>query len=126
MKVRRPDRAIAFFFSHATRQARLVGGATSGVMELFLFHPVDVCAKRLMSNQSAIAVPGDRAATKANFNKVVFREAADASALQKWKAMFPGAFYTFFFLIFFAPPRDRSRSSRTRIRRGIQNHATHV
>lgn len=35
--------------------ARFFGSATSGVLELFIFHPVDTVAKRLMSNQSRVS-----------------------------------------------------------------------
>lgn len=34
--------------------ARFLGSASSGVLELLLFHPVDTVAKRLMSNQSRV------------------------------------------------------------------------
>lgn len=36
--------------------ARFFGSATSGVLELFIFHPVDTVAKRLMSNQARVSV----------------------------------------------------------------------
>lgn len=70
--------------------ARVVGGATSGALELICFHPVDTVAKRLMSNQSRMYVPGNWTRTKANVNSVIFREAATASPLSKYASMFPG------------------------------------
>ncbi|KAH9246990.1 hypothetical protein BASA81_015421 [Batrachochytrium salamandrivorans] len=70
--------------------SRVIGGATSGALELILFHPVDTISKRLMSNQGSIVVKGDRKATLANMNRVVFRHTADQGALQKYKSMFPG------------------------------------
>ena len=53
-------------------------------------YAVDTVAKRLMSNQSRLVIPGDRAASMRNINAVVFRESANASLLKKWKSMFPG------------------------------------
>lgn len=70
--------------------ARVIGGATSGALELIFFHPVDTVAKRLMSNQGKIFVPGDSAASRKNLNQVIFRKAADAGVFAKWKSMFPG------------------------------------
>lgn len=70
--------------------ARVIGGATSGALELIFFHPVDTVAKRLMSNQEKLYIPGDSAATRKNINQVVFRKAADAGLITKWKSMFPG------------------------------------
>lgn len=32
--------------------ARFLGSASSGILELLIFHPVDTVAKRLMSNQT--------------------------------------------------------------------------
>jgi len=57
--------------------ARLAGGATSGALELIIFHPVDTIAKRLMSNQNRLFVPGDVSATRNNVNQVIFRQAAE-------------------------------------------------
>lgn len=34
--------------------ARFLGSASSGILELLIFHPVDTVAKRLMSNQSKV------------------------------------------------------------------------
>ncbi|KAF8953140.1 hypothetical protein BGZ52_001565, partial [Haplosporangium bisporale] len=38
--------------------ARLCGSGTSGFLELMIFHPIDTVAKRLMSNQTRLFVPG--------------------------------------------------------------------
>lgn len=35
--------------------ARFLGSASSGVLELLIFHPVDTVAKRLMSNQTRVS-----------------------------------------------------------------------
>lgn len=87
-------RAEAFSASTGTEgkmSARLIGSGLSGVSELFLFHPVDTVAKRLMSNQTQqVYVKGDTAATITNANKVIFKHAADQGAFVKWKSMFPG------------------------------------
>lgn len=34
--------------------ARFAGSASSGILELIIFHPVDTVAKRLMSNQNQV------------------------------------------------------------------------
>lgn len=34
--------------------ARFLGSASSGILELLIFHPVDTVAKRLMSNQTRV------------------------------------------------------------------------
>lgn len=36
--------------------ARFLGSASSGILELLLFHPVDTVAKRLMSNQTKVII----------------------------------------------------------------------
>lgn len=51
-----------------------------------VFHPVDTTAKRLMSNST-------RVTSVSAFNKVVFRETADASIGRKFLSMFPGLGY---------------------------------
>jgi len=61
--------------------ARVMGSGTGAVFELALFHPMDTVAKRLMSNRGAL---------RGNVGEVVFREAANKSALQKWASLFPG------------------------------------
>lgn len=63
--------------------ARLVGGASSGVLELAFFHPVDTVAKRLMTNKAKLA-------TSADVSKVLFLDAAGGSFSAKYKALFPG------------------------------------
>ncbi|KAJ2958174.1 hypothetical protein NQZ79_g6167 [Umbelopsis isabellina] len=71
--------------------ARFFGSATSGVLELFIFHPVDTVAKRLMSNQARLFVPGQNLSVGFNaLEKVVFKEAVDASAFKKYRSLFPG------------------------------------
>jgi hypothetical protein len=34
--------------------ARLIGSGTSGLLELFIFHPIDTTAKRLMTNPNKV------------------------------------------------------------------------
>jgi hypothetical protein len=37
-------------------KARFLGSASSGILELIIFHPVDTVAKRLMSNQTKVCI----------------------------------------------------------------------
>mmetsp|Transcript_3760 Transcript_3760/g.10927 ORF Transcript_3760/g.10927 Transcript_3760/m.10927 type:complete len:320 (-) Transcript_3760:325-1284(-) len=74
----------------ASGTARILGSGCAGVTELFLFHPTDTIAKRLMSNTKTVYVGGDMKATMANANQVIFRDAANGSAFTKFKSMFPG------------------------------------
>ena len=69
-----------------TLAARVLGSGFAGVAELLVFHPVDTVAKRLMSNQVSIEAAG-------GLNAVVFRDAAQASFLQRWASLFPGLGY---------------------------------
>ncbi|GAO46411.1 mitochondrial carrier [Saitoella complicata NRRL Y-17804] len=66
--------------------ARTIGAASAGILELAMFHPVDTIAKRLMSNQT-------RVTTAAQFNDVIFKQKAQASAGQKFVSLFPGLGY---------------------------------
>jgi hypothetical protein len=66
--------------------ARLLGSGCAGIAELMVFHPVDTTAKRLMSNQTRIG-------SAAEFNKVVFKEYADATVGRKFTSLFPGLGY---------------------------------
>ena len=61
--------------------AKLLGAGTSGICELALFHPVDTVAKRLMANKGAIS---------GRVGEVIFRDAVNLSAFQKWSSLFPG------------------------------------
>ncbi|KAH8554120.1 mitochondrial carrier domain-containing protein [Umbelopsis sp. PMI_123] len=71
--------------------ARFFGSATSGILELFIFHPVDTVAKRLMSNQARLFVPGQSLSVGFSaLDKVVFRDTANASAFKKYTSLFPG------------------------------------
>ncbi|KAM0787225.1 Mitochondrial GTP/GDP carrier protein 1 [Microbotryomycetes sp. NB124-2] len=63
--------------------ARVLGSGTAGIAELFLFHPVDTTAKRLMSNKS----------TTASYNQIIFKDFAQASAGRKFVSLFPGLGY---------------------------------
>ncbi|KAF7722225.1 hypothetical protein EC973_003545 [Apophysomyces ossiformis] len=81
--------------------ARFAGSASSGILELLLFHPVDTIAKRLMSNQTKIFVPGQPLKKmRMSLNQVLFkasfllarsrREAASETFLRKYGSLFPG------------------------------------
>lgn len=59
--------------------ARLLGSASSGILELMVFHPVDTVAKRLMANS-----------TKESLNTVIFKDAAQRSFFSKYLSLFPG------------------------------------
>ncbi|KAJ3125563.1 Mitochondrial GTP/GDP carrier protein 1 [Nowakowskiella sp. JEL0407] len=67
-------------------QARVLGSASAGILELLGFHPVDTIAKRLMTNQKKVF--GSDATT--TLSRVIFKDAADKGFLQKYKALFPG------------------------------------
>ena len=67
----------------------VVGSATSGVLEILIFHPVDTVAKRLMSNTEAIFQTGSKDNMK-RLNRVLFKEAVNRSFLGKWLSLFPG------------------------------------
>lgn len=77
--------------SKAPALARLLGSATSGVVELSVFHPVDTVAKRLMSNTNPIFQRGAGVSVAiANANAVVFREAVNLTFMGRWASLFPG------------------------------------
>jgi hypothetical protein len=73
----------------ASNTARVLGSGSAGIIEQFVFHPVDTTAKRLMSHQSKV-VSGGLASTLANVNKVVFKDAASKGLVSKYLALFPG------------------------------------
>ena len=70
--------------------ARMIGSTIAGVSELFLFHPVDTIAKRLMTNESRLLVAGSVSMSASNINQAIFREAAQASVISKIGSLFPG------------------------------------
>lgn len=65
--------------------ARVIGSGLSGVAELFLFHPVDTVAKRLMSNKEKF--------TSKTATSIIFRDKALAPFSQKFMSLFPGLGY---------------------------------
>jgi len=67
----------------------LVGSATSGILEILIFHPVDTVAKRLMSNTEAIFQTGSKDNMK-RLNNVLFKDAVNRSFFGKWLSLFPG------------------------------------
>ncbi|KAG0317841.1 Mitochondrial GTP/GDP carrier protein 1 [Dissophora globulifera] len=71
--------------------ARLCGSATSGFLELMIFHPIDTVAKRLMSNQTRLFAPGKPlSAGWAATNTAIFKDASNAAPLKKYASLFPG------------------------------------
>ncbi|KAI8089270.1 mitochondrial carrier domain-containing protein [Halteromyces radiatus] len=71
--------------------ARFLGSGSSGILELLIFHPVDTVAKRLMSNQTKVFLPGNTfAQNKAAMDVVIFKDAANKAFLQKYASLFPG------------------------------------
>ncbi|CAH1764113.1 10147_t:CDS:2, partial [Entrophospora sp. SA101] len=74
--------------------ARLLGSGTSGILELFIFHPVDTIAKRLMTNQQKVFVPG--APLSQSFNNLgeaIFKDKHSATFFRKYTSLFPGLGY---------------------------------
>ncbi|KAJ3286698.1 hypothetical protein HK104_008902 [Borealophlyctis nickersoniae] len=63
--------------------ARFLGSASSGVLELLCFHPVDTVAKRLMNNPNKITDAGA-------LSKVIFKDAANRGTVSKYLSLFPG------------------------------------
>eukprot|EP00842_Homolaphlyctis_polyrhiza_P001843 jgi/Hompol1/265/HPOL_005270-RA len=71
--------------------ARFLGAATSGILELLGFHPIDTVAKRLMNNQSKIFGTGEPfSKSMGSLNKVIFKDAASKGTLSKYLSLFPG------------------------------------
>ncbi|KAL1918350.1 uncharacterized protein VTP21DRAFT_3010 [Calcarisporiella thermophila] len=71
--------------------ARFLGSGCSGILELFLFHPVDTVAKRLMSNQQRVFVQGASLRSNiATLDKVIFKEHHTAPIARKYMSLFPG------------------------------------
>ena len=65
--------------------ASLIGGASSGFLEIFIFHPYDTIAKRLMANQFKFK--------KDSLNKIIFKETANESFIKKYASLYPGLKY---------------------------------
>lgn len=63
--------------------ARILGSGVSGIAELFVFHPVDTIAKRLMSNKDS----------SKTLNQVIFKDKAAAPLGTKALSLFPGLGY---------------------------------
>ncbi|KAG1172166.1 hypothetical protein G6F35_016940 [Rhizopus arrhizus] len=77
--------------SSESGKARFLGSASSGILELIIFHPVDTVAKRLMSNQNKIwESTRTFAENKAFADQVIFKEAANAGFVKKYASLFPG------------------------------------
>lgn len=73
-------------YKRESNTARFLGAGCAGIAELMVFHPVDTTAKRLMSNHGKIQ-------DTAHLNRVVFKEAADASIPKRFFSLFPGLGY---------------------------------
>jgi len=67
----------------------IIGSATSGVLEILIFHPVDTVAKRLMSNTEAIFQSGSKD-NMSRLSKVLFKDSVNKSFFGKWMSLFPG------------------------------------
>lgn len=76
----------------AATSARVLGGATAGVIELFGFHPVDTVAKRLMAHDAVVRTPGmPLAAAMSGYSRVVLRDAhSNPSLFARYASLFPG------------------------------------
>mmetsp|Transcript_29934 Transcript_29934/g.36697 ORF Transcript_29934/g.36697 Transcript_29934/m.36697 type:complete len:304 (+) Transcript_29934:144-1055(+) len=61
----------------------VIGSATSGVLEILLFHPIDTIAKRLMSNTAEIN-------NMSTLSKILFKDAQNKGVIGKWLSLFPG------------------------------------
>lgn len=73
-------------FKKESATARLLGSGSAGIAELAIFHPVDTCAKRLMSNKGKVN-------SVSRLNAVIFKQYADASIGKKFTSLFPGLGY---------------------------------
>lgn len=73
-------------FKRESGLARLLGSGSAGVAELMIFHPVDTIAKRLMSNNTPVT-------SVSAFNKVIFKQHAEAPVGKKFTSLFPGLGY---------------------------------
>ncbi|KAJ3414666.1 hypothetical protein HDV05_006201 [Chytridiales sp. JEL 0842] len=71
--------------------ARFLGSATSGILELLGFHPVDTVAKRLMNSKQKPFASGQSISEGFSvLNTVIFRDAATKSIIPKYLSLFPG------------------------------------
>jgi len=69
----------------------IIGSATSGILEIILFHPIDTIAKRLMSNTKPIFVQGSPLGENmGRLGEVIFKDAQSKSTFRKWLSLFPG------------------------------------
>lgn len=76
---------------HGSPYPYIIGSATSGILEILIFHPIDTIAKRLMSNTSTIFQQGaPRSENMQRLNETLFRKAADRSVVGKWFSLYPG------------------------------------
>ncbi|KAJ3196511.1 hypothetical protein HK101_008694 [Irineochytrium annulatum] len=71
--------------------ARFLGSASSGILELLGFHPVDTLAKRLMNSKKKPFANGQTIAEgMSTLNVVIFKDAANKGTLSKYLSLFPG------------------------------------
>eukprot|EP01084_Bolivina_argentea_P277376 473517_1 len=69
----------------------LIGSATSGILEILIFHPVDTVAKRLMSNTETIFQSGAKSGENmGRLSRVLLKDAVNRSFFGKWLSLFPG------------------------------------
>ena len=67
--------------------ARILGSASSGILELLGFHPVDTITKRLMNNPHPIIL---FPSSQSNLSAVIFKDSASKGLLSKYASLFPG------------------------------------
>lgn len=73
-----------------SRMPYLIGSATSGVLEILLFHPVDTIAKRLMSNTTTIFESGGGKENMDRLSRVLFKDAYGKPLITRYLSLFPG------------------------------------
>jgi hypothetical protein len=77
--------------SGKSKMPYLIGSATSGILEILIFHPVDTVAKRLMSNTETIFQQGAKnSENMGRLSRVLLKDAVNRSFFGKWLSLFPG------------------------------------
>jgi len=69
----------------------IAGSATSGILEIIIFHPIDTVAKRMMSNTTTIF--GEGRTTGESFtllSKTIFGKSYEKGFFGRWMSLFPG------------------------------------
>ena len=79
MQQNSPFMTVSSSNTSTSTTVRVLGSATAGIAEIFLFHPIDTIAKRLMSNHTQLPL-----------RTVIFKDKATAPLLQRYTSLFPG------------------------------------